>query len=339
MSLRVAPGPGSFMPKIKEYPAALKRAVLGGLLALALAPAQGVAKGPAHGGGNPGVAEIEFPGDYSKVVAVSDVHGMYKPLLALLLSGGIIDKAGNWTAGRTLLIVAGDSIDKGPDSLGTLDLWLALSRQAAQYGGRVIHLLGNHEAEFLADPEGGKKASDFRKELKAKGVSLKEVTRPGHARADFLLAMPVAARVGKWLFCHSGLLPDKSWDDFTGKAAEVLKAGDYGSKFLLGDDSILENRDWWESAAGRRELEKRLSAAGLFGVVFGHQGKALGAEGRAAVSGDHRLVKIDNGMPPEAGSHAGSLLIFPRPVELSTAARAGLQVMPSGGKVRPLTPG
>jgi len=287
---------------------------------------------------NPGVVEVNFPGDYRQVVAVSDVHGMYKPLLALLRNGRIIDKANNWSAGKTLLIVDGDSVNKGPDSVETLELWMSLSEQAPREGGRVIHLLGNHEAEFLSDPKENNKVSEFRDELRAKGHKVKEFTHAGYPYADFLLGMPVAARVGKWLFCHSGLLPDASWGSFTAQAANAVQAGDYASQFLIGDHSILEAKDWWSKPQGRADLERRLSAAGLFGVVFGHQDKALGAEGRNAISADGRLIKIDNGMAPEGGSHPGSLLIFTRPVELSSAAPVSVQTIPAAGVPKPLRP-
>ncbi|HAH32041.1 MAG TPA: hypothetical protein DCL44_06985 [Elusimicrobia bacterium] len=287
---------------------------------------------------NPGVVEIDYPGEYVRIIAVSDIHGMYASLQVMLRSARLIDTANNWTAGKTLLIVVGDSIDKGPDSLDTIDLWMRLQQQAPLYGGRLIHSLGNHEAEFLSDPKRSNKTADFREELKAKGVRLKELTVHGYPRADFLFSMPVAVRVGKWLFCHSGLLPDKSWRHFTAKAAEVVQSGNYGAKFLSGADSILENGNWWMDSTGRGILESRLSDNDLFGVVFGHRSKALNAEGRNAISQDRRLIKIDNGMAPEAGAHPGSLLVFPHPVDLSSAAPASVQTILSGGLPKPLRP-
>lgn len=285
---------------------------------------------------NPGVVEIDEPSAYSRVVAVSDAHGMSVPLRALLKNGKITDDAGNWSAGATLLIITGDSIDKGPGSADVIDLWLALSGQAAASGGRVVHLLGNHEASFLADPEGEGKAQSFRDELKARGIPLEEFTEPGRPRADFLRSMPAAARVGKWLFCHSGRPPDKPWDKFKAKAAEVLSAGNYGAGFFSKDDSILESADWWETEKGRKEAERRLDSNGLFGVVFGHRPKAFGAEGRCAASTDRRLVKIDNGMAPASGGHGGSLLVFPKPEEMAAGTPASLFSVSSAGAELPL---
>ena len=295
------------------------------LLCLCVSAAGSAAAGP-------GVIEIDHPEAFSRVVAVSDAHGMADPLKALLRAGGVIDARDHWAGGSTLLIVVGDSIDKGPDSVAVVDLWRSLQPEAAAAGGRLVHLLGNHEAEFLADPQ-DKKAKAFRQELKAKGIPIEDFTDPGRPRAAFLRAEPVAARVGKWLFAHAGLLPAGRWADFTAKAASL---GGYDDDLLLADDSILEAKAWWADAAQRADLESRLSSGGLYGVVFGHQPKALGVEGACARSTDGRLIKIDNGMPPEAGAYPGSLLVFPHPADLATAAPPQALTIPAAGGTRPL---
>ena len=55
-------------------------------------------------------------------------------------------------AGRRVLVVVADVIDKGDQSLASIDLLTALEAEALAAGGRVVVILGNHEAEFLADP-------------------------------------------------------------------------------------------------------------------------------------------------------------------------------------------
>lgn len=302
--------------------------LIAGLAALLLLAASASAQ-------NPGVVEIDQPQAYSRVLAVSDVHGMYAALVPLLKGGGIIDADRNWAAGNSLLIVVGDSIDKGDDSVDVLDLWIALSAQAAAAGGRVVHLLGNHEAEFLADPS-NRKAKELLKELKAKKISVSDFTDPAGARGRFLRSEPLAARVGRWLFCHAGLLPDGAWADLKSQAAASLGSGDYGNDLLIGDASILEARRWTQDPAERAAGEKKLSDNGLYGVVFGHQPKALGVVGQDAISDDGRIIKIDNGMAPEAGSHPGSLLLFPRPAELAAAAAPSVFTIPSGSGQAPL---
>jgi hypothetical protein len=87
-------------------------------------------------------AAEEAPG----VTAIGDVHGDAKTFRALLLSIGLIDREGRWKGGETHLVQTGDLLDRGPGSREVLDLLMSLERQAPEAGGRVVVVLGNHEA-------------------------------------------------------------------------------------------------------------------------------------------------------------------------------------------------
>jgi hypothetical protein len=290
---------------------------------------------------NPGTVTIADPSNFTAVYAISDVHGLFGALQKLLTENGLTDSNGHWTGGRSLLIVVGDSIDKGAQSLDVLDEWIRLQPEAAAAGGRIVHLLGNHEAEFLADPTpSDDKAKALFDELKSRGIPLAELTSTQYPRGKFLRSLPLAARVGNWLFCHAGLMPEQSWDTFTAQALQLLGADSYGDDFFLDAESILESKKWWKAdSATRSQLEARLDSDGLAGVVFGHQPKALNVSGESAQSDDGRLIKIDNGMAPEAGSHAGSLLIFPNSADLSQGKARHPQVFALvGGNRRSVAP-
>ncbi len=81
-----------------------------------------------------------------RVIAIGDVHGDYESFALVLRSAGLIDKDGNWTGGKTHLVQTGDIVDRGPDSRAVMDLLIKLQKQAAEAGGAVHCLLGNHEA-------------------------------------------------------------------------------------------------------------------------------------------------------------------------------------------------
>jgi len=219
---------------------------------------------------NMGVIEIDHPENYSRVVAISDVHGMYDNLVTLLTSVHLIDENHHWTGGSALLIVVGDSIDKGPDSVDVLDLWMSLVPQARALGGDVVHSLGNHEAEFLADPTNSK-ASVFVNELSQKNIPLDAVLNPTYPRAAYLRSMPVAVRVGNWLFAHAGLYLQVEWPTFVSQARYVLQAGDYSNVFLSDDNSILESHGWWKDPDTVNNLGAALSSNHFYGVVFGQE--------------------------------------------------------------------
>ena len=283
----------------------------------------------AQSAANPGVVELDNVNGYTQVLALSDPHGMYTALTALLTAAKVVDGKGKWTAGRTLLIVCGDSIDKGPDSLPILELWMRLDPQAQANGGRLIVLLGNHEAEFLKDPANSK-ASTFVTELARARISPRDLAAGSDARGigKFLLRMPLAARIGRFLFAHAGWYPDHvKWADFVARAKGTLIAGKYGDPFITGAHSILEEKEetppgsddpekWYDDPKLVKTLEARLSAVGLYGVIFGHQPHAFGFKTKIGAVDNLRIIKIDTGMAPDADESAGEILRFRHPADL-----------------------
>ena len=81
-----------------------------------------------------------------RLVAIGDVHGAYEELVALLQRTGLIDGNRRWEAGSTILVQTGDLVDRGSRMRDCLDLIMDLERQAEKQRGKVIRLLGNHEA-------------------------------------------------------------------------------------------------------------------------------------------------------------------------------------------------
>jgi TPR repeat protein len=81
-----------------------------------------------------------------RVIAIGDIHGDYEQFVQVLASAGLIDGKGNWTGGKTHLVQTGDILDRGPDSRAVMDLLIKLEKQAADAGGAVHCLIGNHEA-------------------------------------------------------------------------------------------------------------------------------------------------------------------------------------------------
>jgi len=79
------------------------------------------------------------------VVAIGDVHGDFDDFVAILQRTGLIDKQNHWTGGKATFVQVGDLLDRGPKPREVMDLMMSLEKEAAQAGGRVVGLLGNHE--------------------------------------------------------------------------------------------------------------------------------------------------------------------------------------------------
>ena len=81
----------------------------------------------------------------TSVTAIADVHGDFEDFVAILQKSGLIDKQNHWAGGKTNFVQLGDLLDRGPKPREAMDLLMALEKQAANEGGRVEALLGNHE--------------------------------------------------------------------------------------------------------------------------------------------------------------------------------------------------
>jgi hypothetical protein len=84
-----------------------------------------------------------------RIVAVGDLHGDYDAWVAVARAAGVIGANNRWSGGRTTLVQLGDITDRGPDSLKIVRSLQQLQAQAPKSGGRVVVVLGNHEAMNL----------------------------------------------------------------------------------------------------------------------------------------------------------------------------------------------
>ena len=81
-----------------------------------------------------------------RIVAVGDLHGDFDAWRQIALKANLIDSRNRWAGGKSILVQMGDITDRGPDSLKIISHLMKLQGQASSAGGRVIVLVGNHEA-------------------------------------------------------------------------------------------------------------------------------------------------------------------------------------------------
>jgi hypothetical protein len=266
------------------------------------------------------IPAAELAARYETVYAVSDVHGHREELEQLLVASRLAVRRGPaiaWDGARrrALLVVAGDLVDGGPDSVGVVLLLERLQREAAAQGSRIVVLLGNHEAKLLARPRSAtpevmESAARRRGELglpQSFGRRALERT----AFASFLRELPVAAFVGSWLFAHAGYIDSEGGEPalraWFVRLEETLAPRDAGAfAALLDPRSIVEYHDWWKSETRLARMRRRLRDLGLNGLVFGHDPDGLDAPGTIAMNRDGWLIKLDAGL--KSGASRGMLL-------------------------------
>ena len=84
--------------------------------------------------------------DSEKIIAMGDLHGDYDAFLALMSQAGLIDAKGHWSGKKTIFVQLGDVVDRGPKSRDIILHLQRLQKEASHAGGKVITLIGNHEA-------------------------------------------------------------------------------------------------------------------------------------------------------------------------------------------------
>lgn len=245
---------------------------------LATAPVDSAGRAGRDWAALPAVVELDTGED---IYALGDIHADYERLVALLVKQQLLaaapalPEAAQWAAGRAVLVVTGDVIDKWNQGRKALTLLQALRDSAAAAGGRVVVTLGNHEAEFLADPTASKVA-DFAMELKAAGIAAEDVAAGRHPLGVYLRGLPAAARVRDWFFCHAGYTAGRTLARLRADLQSGIDAQGFQTPALLDADSLLEARidspAWWERPGDPQGvLPQYAQALGVRHIVMGHQ--------------------------------------------------------------------
>lgn len=257
-------------------------------------------------------ALVDLPDPPGDVYAVSDVHADAERLATLLATHNLVtiaeDKTIHWCGGRSTLIVVGDVINKGPTSLGCIDLLRTLEAQALEAGGRVITSLGNHEAEFLANPYNRKaeRSHGINREIRDAGDTPERFLRDDNPRGHWLRTLPFGVRIGSWFFAHGGNSKGLTFAELQTYLQDDVDKQGFAAKALLGRNSILRARAWYEDDAATGA--KFSAALGTQHIVFGHDPSALGPKGAIAMGQNGTLFRIDCGLTREVDFSRGVLL-------------------------------
>jgi hypothetical protein len=172
------------------------------------------------------------------VVAIADVHNAFDDFVAILRHTGLIDTQNHWTGGKTTFVQTGDLLDRGPKPREVMDLMMALEKEAAQAGGQVVSLLGNHEMmNIMGDlryvvPVNYASFADGNSEKRQKAAYDEYIKwRGSHASLLAELPQPMELTEAEWVARHpAGFIEHR--EAFGPK-------GEYG-RWLRGHDAVAE---------------------------------------------------------------------------------------------------
>jgi calcineurin-like phosphoesterase family protein len=151
-----------------------------------------------------GAGELREP-----VVAIGDVHGDFDDFVTILRVTGLIDKENHWIGGKATFVQLGDLLDRGPKPHEVMDLIMELEKEAAQAGGQVVSLLGNHEVMNImgdlryVNPANYASFADGDSE-KRQRAAYKEYLKWRHNHAALLseLPQPMELTEAEWMARH-----------------------------------------------------------------------------------------------------------------------------------------
>lgn len=145
--------------------------------------------------------------DDEPVLAISDIEGGYKAFRDFLIANQVMDKQLNWAFGKGHLVLVGDFVDRGWSVTQVLWLIYKLEQEAADQGGRVHFILGNHELKNMQSNF----MSAAPKYLFVSGILEKPQSAlygPSSFLGKWMASKNSIERINGTLFVHGGLHPD-----------------------------------------------------------------------------------------------------------------------------------
>jgi len=138
---------------------------------------------------------------------VGDIHGQYDRLVELLRGASLVDEAMEWAGGDARVWFMGDFFDRGPCGIETVDMVMRLQAEAADAGGQVEALIGNHEPLILSALRFGETrngwGSTFLWDWRRNGGNDAELERLTSRHVEWLASLPAMARAGDMLLIHA----------------------------------------------------------------------------------------------------------------------------------------
>ena len=256
-------------------------------------------------------ASFRFP-PADRVVAIGDLHGDVVAARRALVLAGAIDEKERWVGGTLVVVQTGDEIDRGDGDRTIIELFDRIADAAQARGGRVLPLIGNHEAINVAEDfryvtRGGFAAFSDVDTARVPRSILEQFPREARGRvAAFFPGGPAARRlaerravvvVGDTVFVHGGVTSDHVHYGISRLNRELSRwmSGDGPPSALANDpEGPLWTRRYSDDKSGVDcgGLEAALAALSAKRMVVGHTPHPEGVSAAC----DGRVWRIDTGL-------------------------------------------
>ena len=171
------------------------------------------------------------------IIVISDLHGKYNNYINLLKSMGVIDNDLNWKFGKGHFVVLGDIFDRG--DMVTEILWhlFGLENQAAEAGGKLHVLLGNHEVMVLGNSTGYINEK-YKKVEKISKTRYFRLYSKNTVLGSWIRSKPVVISINDILFVHGGISRESVRRNLTTTRTNQIFADK-----IIGNEMIKESKN------------------------------------------------------------------------------------------------
>ena len=264
-------------------------------------------------------------GSYSRIVVIGDIHGHYDGLLSILLHSNVINEQLQWISDDTIVVQMGDIFGRGTEGKLCANLLMNLQKQASKHNGKVIVLLGNHEAMIthncfkyipFSEMYNFTSTLNFSENPREKfAQALAKNTELG----NWLRNLPIAVVIDNFLFSHAGIEPywaefgieklneltrkcmfdERNYSDFPISMPIISPVGPLWNRRLI-------NPQQGQHSQYEQMINETLEMLNVEQMIIGHTPSVLIPESQAGEivrKYDDRLICVDVGINPVFGGY------------------------------------
>ena len=166
---------------------------------------------------------FEFKG-VDSVYVLGDTHGNFDEVVQILQNSKLIDENHQWIGGSVHLVFLGDILDRGKDALRLTWFIYELEQSAAQHGGQIHLILGNHEIMVMSNDLRYVSAKE-QQVANMYQVSYQQLYHPIRSvLGRWLSTKPAVLKIDGILFAHGGIIMGASLKSFNDRVYQYTQA-------------------------------------------------------------------------------------------------------------------
>ena len=247
----------------------------------------------------------------SLLFVIGDIHGHLDKMVRLLRFAGLSNANADWLGGDAQLWFVGDFTDRGPDGIGVLDFVMRLQQDAAQKGGRVGALLGNHDtclvsARLFRDMHSGGPRGTFYTDWVQNGGMDSDLARLETRHIEWIQNLPAMALVRDRLLVHADAMFYLNYGETIAEvnaaithAMQSNSADAYDQLLAYAGERLMFSTQRHEGTARAKQFLRQFGGKQ---IIHGHtpipllSGEKLERVTRAYVYADGLAVDVDGGI-------------------------------------------